>query len=283
MLELLLFKTLWGHEGTLQTALDMAIESGFKGIEGPAPLDHQERIAFKKNLADSTLKYIAEITTAGTYVPERSASLQEHVDSFKSKLDASIELNPLFITSLAGCDAWPENQSIDFFGQAMDYAKENNVVISFETHRSRSFFNPWSTQRICKQLPDLKLTFDFSHWCVVCERLMDTEIEVLNELAPKAQHIHARVGYDQGPQVPDPAAPRYRQALKSHQKWWRLLWQAMYRQGFTAFTMTPEFGPDGYQAIDVITDEPVGDLWRINQWMGQQQQLEFQRFQKELN
>ena len=283
MLELLLFKTLWGHEGTFQKAVDMAIEAGFNGIEGPAPLDDKERIAFKKTLADSNLKYIAEITTAGSYVPDRSASLQEHVESFRLKLDASIELNPLFITSLAGCDAWSETQSIDFFGQAMDYAKENDVVVSFETHRSRSFFNPWTTQRICTQLPDLKLTFDFSHWCVVCERLMDTEIDVLTELAPKAQHIHARVGYDQGPQVPDPAAPRYRQALKSHQEWWRLLWRAMYKKGFTTFTMTPEFGPDGYQAIDVITDEPVGDLWLINQWMGQQQQKEFERFQKKHN
>jgi hypothetical protein len=168
--------------------------------------------------------------------------------------------------------------SIDFFGQAMQLADAAGIVVSFETHRSRSLFNPWTTLRICQQLPELKLTLDFSHWCVVCERLMDTEIDVLEAIAPQAWHIHARVGYDQGPQVPDPAHPRYQQELISHQAWWRMLWQAMHSRGVRQFTMTPEFGPDGYQCIDPTTDQAIGDLWHLNQWMGRQQIKQFEQF-----
>jgi len=282
MLQLSLFKTLWGHEGTLNQAIDDATRAGFQGIEGQAPTQQKNQVSFRQQLNDSGLKYIAEITTAGTYVPERQASLGKHFDSFKRRLDDSMRLDPLFITTLAGCDAWDEAQSVDLFGQIMELAASAGILVSFETHRSRSFFNPWTTARICRELPELNLTFDFSHWCVVCERLMDTEIDVIEALAPRAHHIHARVGYDQGPQVPDPRHARYSHELQRHQAWWKMLWLAMVKRAMTSLTMTPEFGPDGYQAIDVNTDKPVGDLWEINQWMGHQQNVFFESVKAEL-
>ena len=39
-------------------------------------------------------------------------------------------------------------------------------------------------------------------------------------LAGRAHHIHARVGCEQGPQVPHPAAPEYQEALTAHERWW---------------------------------------------------------------
>lgn len=283
MLTLSLFKPLWGHQGSLTRAIDQAVRAGFQGIEGQAPLDQQAREDFRQGLNDAGLGYIAEITTAGSYVPDRRASLQAHFDSFRQSLERSLALEPLFITTLAGCDAWEEAQTVELFGRMMEQAAAAGLPISFETHRSRSFFNPWTTQRICRQLPGLQLTFDLSHWCVVCERLIDTEIDILEALAPQAMHIHARVGYDQGPQVPDPRHDRYRKALQRHQAWWKMLWQAMVARGMTALTMTPEFGPDGYQAIDVDSDLPVGDLWKINQWMGRQQRRQFELVKDELD
>ena len=107
---------------------------------------------------------------------------------------------------------------------------------------------------------------------------MNTEADVLEELAPQAYHIHARVGYDQGPQVPAPESPRYRPELQSHQAWWRLLWRYMQDRGSSVFTMTPEFGPDGYQAIEAVSGQPIGDLWQINQWMGQPHRPPFALF-----
>jgi hypothetical protein len=81
---------------------------------------------------------------------------------------------------------------------------------------------------------------------------MNEEPDLLNLCAERAQHVHLRVGYDQGPQVDDPRAPEHSQALQAHLSWWRTL---------TVSTATPEFGPDGYGSEE-------GQLPEINRWMG---------------
>jgi sugar phosphate isomerase/epimerase len=278
-MKLKIYKTLWGFDGDYSKAIEQACDAGFDGIEGPAPEAIQVRQSLKHKLNDHRLDYIAEVTTAGSYVPDRHASLQDHTDTFKRKLDACVELKPRFVTCLGGCDAWPESENQAFFNKAMDIAAEYGVDVSFETHRGRAFFNPWVTQRLVKQLPGIKLTCDFSHWCVVCERLVDSELDIITELAGHAHHIHARVGYDQGPQVPHPGAPEYRAALHAHQRWWEIIWNAQLAAGYQTSTMTPEFGPDGYMQQLPFTRQPVGDLWQINQWMAAEERRHFNTFQ----
>jgi sugar phosphate isomerase/epimerase len=277
-MQLQLFKTLWGYPGSLASAVNEACAAGFQGLEGPAPESTADSRQMKTRLNDSGLLYIAEITTAGSYVPERHASLQQHIDSFKSRLDQSLPLNPLFITCLGGCDAWAEEQNIAFFYSAMEIAESAGIAVSFETHRGRAFFNPWVTDRIVSQLPGIKLTCDYSHWCVVCERLLDNELEVLQRLSSHAHHIHARVGYDQGPQVPHPAAPEYEYALRAHQSWWEMIWQQQIKSKLNVTTMTPEFGPDGYLHELPFTGEAVADLWEINRWMADEERRHFAEF-----
>jgi len=156
---------------------------------------------------------------------------------------------------------------VEFFAEALSAAAALGTAVSFETHRSRSTYNPWTTRDLLHALPDLRLTCDFSHWCCVCERLIDTEPEVLALCAERVHHIHARVGYDQGPQVPHPAAPEYRTALEAHEHWWQQLWEGLSRRSYSVATMTPEFGPDGYLHCAPFTREPVADLVEINAWM----------------
>jgi hypothetical protein len=163
----------------------------------------------------------------------------------------------------------------------MELADKQGLELCFETHRSRSLFNPWVTQRLVRALPELKLTADFSHWCVVCERLMDTELDVIEAIAPQVVHIHARVGYDQGPQVPHPAAPEYAGVLQAHQRWWESIWRAQLAAGREVSSMTPEFGPDGYLHQLPFSGEPVADLWQINDWMRQCERQHFDSFMRE--
>ena len=276
-MQLAIYKTLWGFDGGYQAAFSQMHDAGMQGLEGPAPLQQVEQAELKKLLDDYQADFIAEITTAGSYVPERQATVSEHLQSFKHKLQASMSLDPVFITCLGGCDAWPESQSVDFFAAAMELANEYDVVVSFETHRGRSLFNPWVTERVLAQLPDIKLTCDFSHWCVVCERLIDTELSIIEKVARHAHHTHARVGYDQGPQVPHPAAPEYQPALSAHQTWWELIWHSQLQRGYTTSTMTPEFGPDGYLHEAPFTRQPVADLWLLNTWMANEEREHFKR------
>lgn len=267
-MQLQLFKTLWGFHGTPAAAATMALEAGFDGLEAPAPNDDARLDEFAAALADNQLDYIAEICTGGSYVPDRKATPEQHLDDFESKLIQAKKLNPLFCNVMAGCDAWPLPTQIDFFQRAIEIADKHALICSFETHRSRSMFNPWVTRDIVRALPQLKLTCDFSHWAVVMERLPDSEWDVICEVAAHAHHIHGRVGYEQGPQVPHPAAPEYAAALTSHQRCWEAIWQSQRQRGYSLSTMTPEFGPDGYLHHLPFTNVPVADLWQINVWMG---------------
>ncbi|GAB6070650.1 hypothetical protein JCM30760_17470 [Thiomicrorhabdus hydrogeniphila] len=272
------FKTLWGNQLSIYEACEQARLAQFDGIEGRAPSKQKERLLWLDAMSDNHCQYVAEVVTGGDYVPNRQWSMQQHLDDLAWQLDNSLPLNPLFATAITGCDAWSESTNIEFFSKAMDLAKERNIILSFETHRSRSLFTPWITLRMVEVLPDIKLTVDISHWCVVCERLMDSEIETMQAIANNVFHIHGRVGYDQGPQVPDPAAAEYSEALASHERIWQLFWTHQINQGREITTMTPEFGPDGYCHLQPYTQQPVVDIWKVNCWMNHSQRSHFDAF-----
>ena len=204
---------MWGFEGDFETACKEAKKAGFDGIEGRSPLDENERKQWKACLEKYDLFYIGEVVTGGNFVPARHDTLQKHIHDVEEGIKNSLDLNPRFMTCMGGCDAWSEEESMAFFQGAMQIAETYKIDISFETHRSRSLFTPWVTRRMVESLPQIKLTMDISHWCVVCERLMDTELDTIKAIAPHVHHIHARVGYDQGAQVSHPAAPEYKDAL----------------------------------------------------------------------
>ena len=145
-----------------------------------------------------------------------------------------------------------------------------------ETHRGRYSYSPWLMRDVLLALPELRITADFSHWCVVSERhVLDEEPELLALAARHVHHIQPRVGYNQGPQVPDPRAPEYADALAAHERWWDALWDGMEARGYTSFTATPEFGPDGYLQCAPFTRKPVADLWELNTWIGHRQRARF--------
>jgi len=260
-MRLLLFRSLWTNGFNLDAAFADCRSGAFDGVEGPA------REGFTARLSDAGVPFIAEVTTGGGYVPE-TRELSTHLDDFLRNAESALEAMPLFLTVLGGCDAWPLTQSVEFFGRALEIAHQLGVRACFETHRSRVTFTPWVTAELLRQLPALHLTCDFSHWCCVCERLvLDEEPELLALFASRAHHIHARVGYEQGPQVPHPAAPEHQGALAAHERWWHEIWRAKAESGSEVVTMTPEFGPDGYLHTLPFTKTPVASLDKINGWM----------------
>jgi len=264
------FKTLWGHQGSLDEAIEQALNAGFQGIEGPAPETKEERIAFRESLESADLAYIAEVTTGGNYVPDPQRSPASHIEDLKLGIERSLPLDPLFVNTQIGLDAWPLSVQIDFHREIVSAQKEYNIDITVETHRSRSTYNPWTTAAILNETPGLLLNLDFSHWCVVAERLvMNDEPELLSLFADSCRHMHARVGYDQGPQVPHPAAPEHESDLQAHLEWWSFLARRAAESGTETFTITPEFGTDGYLHKLPFTQAPVADLWEVNLWIKQ--------------
>lgn len=263
-----IYKPLWGHIGSHFEAFSQAIEAGFDGIEGPLPDDANERENFHLRLAESGLAYIAEVTTGGGYVPDPTRTPASHLGDLREGIERVLPLSPRFVNTQAGLDAWDFPTQVAFHEAILELESEYGIPISVETHRSRPLFHPWVTRDLLSELPALGITCDFSHWCCVTERLvMNDAPELLTLVARHCRHIHARVGYDQGPQVPDPRAPEYAEAVASHRAWWHALLEARSQRGAHLATFTPEFGTDGYLHLEPFTKKPVADLWEVNQWM----------------
>lgn len=277
-MKLQLFRTFWGVTEPFAVAAEEAAAAGFDGLELPLPQEPGARAAFETLLSYRQRPWIAEICTAGSYVPRRRASLGEHCEDLEQGLRACAPLSPTRVNCMAGLDAWELEDSLHLFEHGMNVAARLGLELCFETHRSRSLFNPWVTRKVVSVLPEIRLTADVSHWCVVAERLMDEEMDTIEAIAPNVRHIHARVGYDQGPQVPHPGAPEHQYALAVHQQCWERFWEAQCRAGLEKLTMTPEFGPDGYLQKLPFTQAPVADLWALNTWIADSERHHFQRW-----
>jgi len=264
-MKLSLFASAWAFGG-LSVCL-REVESGlFDGVEGPPP----ETAALARELSHAGVPYIAEICSGGSYAPASSVSVDSHFRDFGNQVTRALEARALFCSCLVGSDSWPLPVAIDFLGRALELGKKAGMELCFETHRSRPTFHPWVTAQLLRALPELRLTCDFSHWCVVCERLPDDE-SVLELAIRRARHVHARVGYAQGPQVPDPRAPEYEPELLAHEGWWLRIALLAAQRGQASLTVTPEFGPDGYLQQTPFSKRPVADLHELNRWMARRQ------------
>lgn len=281
-MKLLLLRSVWSGPNDLDELIKQTVTAGFDGIEGPIPKQESQRHKLRHQLNDRHLSFIAEAAT-GTdpaserdwWIPHRDRTLTDHLNDLKWTVDRAEAMGVLFVSTMCGYDAWSWQQNVDFFGQALELERTSGMTISFETHRSRSLFNPWITRDLLTHFPAMKLTCDFSHWCVVCERLIDGEWDILEQCAQRAMHIHCRVGYAQHAQVTDPRAPEYVTALAAHERWWNLLWQAQAQRGMTQVTMNPEFLWDGYMQTVPFTQMPVADVWDITCWMAERQRQRF--------
>jgi hypothetical protein len=112
----------------------------------------------------------------------------------------------------------------------------------------------------------MKLTLDISHWCVVHESLLKDQKEAVAQALSKTGHIHARVGHQEGPQVTDPRAPEWQDALMAHLAWWDEVVKMKNQQG-SAITILTEFGPPMYLPVVPYTQQPLANQWDINVYM----------------
>lgn len=89
-------------------------------------------------------------------------------------------------------------------------------------------------------------------------------------------HIHARVGFEEGPQVNDPRSPEWLAHLEGFEVWWDLIWNEQRKSGMTITTCTPEHGAPTYQHTVPYTKQPLADVWEVNTWIGERQKKRFE-------
>ncbi len=264
-----LFKSLWEYvqfEGSplnirmdhqIERVLERIANAGYSGIESPLPIQEQEE--WFRHLLDSyQLEFIAQVLTR-----------DDHSDSFAYQARRAADFQPLMIVSHSAKDSMAYEDQLDFFRKAVSIEEDIKLPIAHETHRGRAMFTPWNTSRLLKEVDGLKINADFSHWCCVCESLLEAEESHIATAIERSIHIHGRVGYNEGPQVSDPRAPEYGKELMRHEEWWDRIVQAHIQRGAKSVTFTPEFGPPGYMQVLPYTRQHVVDLWDINLWVAE--------------
>lgn len=252
--------TNWGFDGTVDEFCGKAKKAGYDGIEIWWPTDNkpaQDELfaALKKHELD-----VGFLCGGGQEDP------QEHLTYFKKMTEAAAKQTiqrPLYLNCHSARDHFPVDINAAFIEHTNRLSKETGIIICHETHRSRIMFAAHVAKTYIDKYPELKLTLDISHWCNVHESLLHDQQEAVDKAIERTEHIHARIGHQGGPQVNDPRAPEWDEAVKAHFAWWDRVIERKKKKGETATFLT-EFGPPTYMPTLPYTQQPLANQWDIN-------------------
>lgn len=154
-MDVLFTKADWGltHLGTLAERIDLIARTGFDGIE--CFFVDMDKAAFRKLCRDAGLRYVACIVAPTPH-------------AFREGLRSILPAEPMIVNCHGGRDYHRFDESVSFFEECMQIAREmTDVQIVFETHRRCNLYSPWATERLLKALPELRICGDYSHFTVV--------------------------------------------------------------------------------------------------------------------
>lgn len=252
----------WGnrHLSWAEFALK-AKQAGYVGVEANLPADEKERSAMFEALTENSLSWI------GQHFETSTEDFYSHLNEYSDRLYELANAKPLFINSQTGKDFFTFEQNSKLIEIAAHISSETGLRILHETHRGKFSFCTSATAKYLKRYSDLKLTADFSHWCCVAESYLQNQLPAVNLAISRTTHFHARVGFPGGPQVNDPAAPEWKEALDYHCQWWDAIVQNHLKLKMNNLTVTCEFGPYPYMPQLPFSQQDVSDLWETNLFM----------------
>ena len=258
---MLVFATNWGFAGSTEEYCARVKQDGYDGIETWYPTDSIDRERLFAALAKHGLK-------VGFLVGGSGGDFQKHLAQFQTNLSAAAALKPVYINCHSGKDFFSFEQNKTFIDLTTKVSREQNVPIYHETHRSRILYSAPVARTFIEKIPELRLTLDISHWCNVHESYLSDQAETVRLALNRTDHIHARIGHPEGPQVNDPRAPEWSDALKAHFAWWDAVVEQKKKEG-KLITFLTEFGPVDYMPALPYTRQPVANQWEINVHMMQ--------------
>lgn len=252
----------WGSKALEpQDFIRRARDAGYDGVEvglSEGDLAPEESIALAQSEGMSVVAQHYETLDSNAEI---------HLALFERRLRHAASLAPAFINSHTGRDIFSQEENLAAFAVAEKVSHATGVRIVHETHRGRFLHAPWRATELLRAAPATKITFDMSHWCVVCESLCEDQAHTIMAILPAVEHIHARVGHAQAPQVSDPRAPEWRQTLEVHLAWWNRIVEIRRKSGAESLTFTPEFGPQPYLPALPFSGMPIASQWDCNLWM----------------
>jgi sugar phosphate isomerase/epimerase len=260
------YKSLWGMTGSLEEQFSRISAAGYDGIECAAQ-EIADPKHFRQLLEQHGMKFIALVYSEGS----------DHIAHFREVVLNAMSYGPEKIVAHGGRDTMIFSHQVRFLATALNLEDEIGIPIAHETHRRRPLFSPMNALAIFKELPDLKLNIDFSHWCCVTESMLEDHADAITEAARRSEHLHGRVGYENGPQVPDPRVEEWQRCVIKHETWWDEVIRSQRERGNERFTLTPEYGPPTYMQTIPATGELTADLWDVCLWTNERFKAQFAR------
>jgi sugar phosphate isomerase/epimerase len=263
--KLKLLATNWGFNGTVDEYCAKVKKEGYDGIEIWWPTEKKDQ----DELFNALKKYGLEV---GFLTGAYQSVFKEHLDTFTKAIDEAANnkvQRPLYINCHSGRDYFSFEQGKTFIDHTLALSKSTGIKICHETHRSRLLYAAPVARQYMENIPGLRITFDVSHWCNVHESLLDDQKETLEMTIQRVDHVHARIGHPEGPQVNDPRAPEWENTVKAHFAWWDKIAEIKKQKG-EVLTILTEFGPADYMPTMPYTRQPLADQWGINVYMMQQ-------------
>jgi len=261
--DILFFCPRWGSEDMAwEDFLDQVKAAGYDGVEWAisrdVPVAEMERVW--------DLAYQKELVIIPQHYDTHETLFRTHQQLFLAWLRKVEPFRPLKINSQTGRDFFTEHRTGQLLALARRFAQESGIPVCHETHRGKFTFAAHITKTYIKRNQELRLTLDLSHWVNVAETLLEDQPEIMPLVVERTDHIHARVGHAEGPQVPDPRMPEWQDALQTHLNWWdQVVWRK--RALKEQLTITTEFGPYPYMVNIPQTGKPIADQWEVNVFM----------------
>lgn len=261
-MEIQFFCPRWGSEDLDIEALCKKVkDAGYDGIEMSLPLDKEEKAAYLKAINNADLKLIAQ------HWETVAVDFELHKQEYRMRLENLASAKPIFINSQTGKDFFSFEQNAELIRIADEVGAAHGLKIIHETHRGKFSFAAHITAEYLTKLPNLRLTMDISHWCCVAETYLEDQPEAVALGLSRADHIHSRVGFPEGPQIPDPRVPEWQEALAKYVAFWQQIVDQRKAEGLEVFTICSEFGPAPYMTLMPYTRQAITNQWEVNVFM----------------
>ena len=254
------FCTNWGMVETWDAFCERIKSAGFDGVETWMPAADAEKDAMFAALEKHDLELILLSSGNGD-------TFEAYLANYVSNLEQAVSHHPVLVNCHTGKDYFTAEQNQALIDAATAVSKESGVEVVHETHRGRFSFAAHITKSYLEMIPELSLALDISHWCNVHESMLTDQPEAVSLALERTRHIHARIGHPEGPQVSDPRAPEWADAVGQHIKWWDRVIDHQRKLGNRSITITTEFGPPAYMPVLPFTRQPVADQWTVNKYM----------------
>jgi sugar phosphate isomerase/epimerase len=255
--------TNWGWERSYDEICKNIKKEGYDGLEVWWPADANNR----KELFEALQKHQLEIAFLwGSSAKNPTENLAEFKKVINEACAGQSISKPLYFNSHSGKDYFTYEQNKAFIDLTTEITQKTGIPTYHETHRGRMLFASHIAKNFIEKNPSLRLTLDISHWCNVAESLLEDQAETIELALSRTDHIHTRIGHQEGPQVNDPRAPEWKTAFEAHLAWWDKVIERKVKEG-KPMTILTEFGPPNYMPTLAYTQTTVANQWDINVFM----------------